>query len=76
MTMATAASDTTTGLHNAVAQTATYGGAGAAVAVHQMSLPDWAALVSMTVAVLGFLLQLYLAFRKPRAARHGGDTNA
>jgi len=48
------------------AQAATYGGAGAAIVGSQMSLPDWAAVVSMCVAVLGFLLQVWLAVRKTR----------
>ena len=48
---------------NATAQAATYGGAVSAVASWHLSLPEWAALVSMTVAVLGFLLQVMLAIR-------------
>lgn len=54
---------------SAVAQTATLAGAGAAVTSNALSLPDWAAIVSMTVAVLGFLLQVYLAIRKMRSDR-------
>ena len=48
---------------NLSAQAATYTGAASAVAVSHLSLPEWAALVSMTVAVLGFLVQMALAVR-------------
>ena len=57
-----AATDTAT----AVAQAATYAGASAALVGSQLSLPDWAAIVSMTVACLGFVLQLYLALYRER----------
>lgn len=53
----------------AVAQTATYGGAASAVVSNAFSLSDWAALVSMSVAVLGFALQLLMAARKIRQER-------
>ena len=49
-----------------VASVANYGGAGTAVIVWGLSLPEWAAVVSMTVAVLGFGLQVYLAARVVR----------
>ena len=44
-----------------VAQGATYGGAASAVTIWGLSLADWAALISMAVAVAGLALQIYLA---------------
>ena len=52
-----------------VAQAATYGGAAGAVVASGLSLSQWAAIVSMTVAVLGFALQVYMASRKVRQDR-------
>ena len=48
---------------NVTAQAATLGGAGAAVVGHSMSVADWAVVVSMLVAVMGFIVQLALAAR-------------
>jgi hypothetical protein len=65
-TVAQAHGQAMTDVATTVAQTATYGGAGAAIMSSHLSLPDWAAIVSMTVAILGFCLQLWLAWRATR----------
>ena len=39
----------------------TYGGAGSTVLIWGLHLSDWAAIVSMIIAVCGFGLQIYVA---------------
>lgn len=52
-----------------VAAAANYGGATAAIVSHGLSLPEWASIVSMSVAVAGFLLQAFVTWRKIRHER-------
>jgi hypothetical protein len=62
--------DSTLDAVNQVSSVALYGGAATSVASSHLSLPDWAAVISMTVAVLGFCIQLALAIRMFVRDRH------
>lgn len=44
----------------------TYGGAGGTMLIWGLHLSDWAAIVSMVIAVFGFALQIYVVRRKSR----------
>jgi hypothetical protein len=39
-------------------------GAASAMIIHGLSLPEWASLISVGVAIAGFLLQLFVTIRK------------
>lgn len=48
------------------AHIATYVGAGGAVTFWGLQVNEWCAVVSATVAVLGFVLQCYVAYKRTR----------
>lgn len=50
------------------AQSAMYGGAGAALTVWGLQLSEWAAIVSAAVAVLGLIVHFWYTLQKNRRA--------